>query len=94
MSYNLHVVGMSLLMLAFVIYITNFKEINKYFVQYWKTALQLGREAYYQKTHPNGPYKIPKSNKNFYYKQMVKQHGRMFKDFHRRILNPNKLVRE
>lgn len=94
MSYNLHIVGMSLLVFAIIIYITNFKEVNRCFTWYWKTALQIGRESYYQETHPNGPYESPKADKNFHYKQMVKQHGKAFKHFHRRILNPNKLVRE
>ena len=94
MSYNLHMMGMILLMFALVIYITNFKEVNRCFAWYWKTALQIGRESYYQETHPNGPYNVPKSENSFHYKQMIKQNGRIFKHFHRRILNPNKIVKE
>ena len=94
MSYNLHIMGMSLLVLALVIYITNFKEVNRCFAWYWQTALKIGRESYYQEIHPNGPYECPKSEKSFHYKQMVKQHGRFIKNFHRRMLNPNKLVKE
>ena len=94
MIYNLHVMGMCLVVFAFVVYITNFREVNKYFIWQWKAIIENGREILYIETHPKGPYEVQKSDKNFHYKQMVKQHGRFIKNFHRRMMKPNKLVRE
>jgi len=94
MSYNLHVMGMCLLAFALVVYLTNFKEVNKYFIWQWKTMIENGRDIIYAETHPKGPFEVQKVDKNFHYKQMIKISDRRFKSFHRKMLNPNKLVKE
>ena len=95
MIYNLHIMGMCLLVFAIVVYITNFKSMNKYFIWQWKTIIENGRNIFYAETHPKGSYEVYRNDeKNFHYKQMIKQHGRFVKNFHRRMMKPNKLVRE
>ena len=73
---NFEIVGYCCLIFAFVIYITNFKEINKEIIHGWCKAIQEGREQYYLEMYPRG-YCSVKSYKridNFYYQAMSRQH--------------------
>ena len=56
MIYWLHTIGCSLMVFALVIYLTNFKEVNKEFKVRWRWALQNTRETYYEMFYPYGYY--------------------------------------
>ena len=73
---NFEIIKYYCLIFALIIYIINFKEINKEIVYIWRKAIKEGREQYYLKNYPKGYYllKSYKRNNNFYYQTMFKQH--------------------
>lgn len=73
---NFEIVGYCCLVFALVIYITNFKEINKEVIHGWRRAIQEGREQYYLENYPKGycSLKSYKRNTNFYYQTLSKQY--------------------
>ena len=73
---NFEIVGYCCLVFAFVIYITNFKEINKEIIRAWHKTIQEGREQYYLENYPRGYclLKSYKKNTSFYYQTLSRQH--------------------
>ena len=85
---NFEIVGYCCLIFAFVIYITNFKEINKEMAYRWRRAIQEGREQYYLENYPRGYYLLKpyRGDTNFYYQTMSRQH------YHRDMLYSRKMM--
>jgi hypothetical protein len=85
---NFEIVGYCCLIFAFVVYITNFKEINKEMVHRWRKAIQEGREQYYLENYPRGYYLLKpyRGDTNFYYQTMSRQH------YHRDMLYSRKMM--
>lgn len=73
---NFEIVGYCFLILALIIYIINFKEINKEIIYIWRKAIKEGRKQYYLENYPKGYYllKPRKISSNFYYQTMSRQH--------------------
>lgn len=73
---NFEIVGYCFLIFALVIYITNFKEINKEIIYIWRKAIKEGRKQYYLENYPKGYYLLRprKISSNFYYQTMFRQH--------------------
>lgn len=66
--------GYCCLVFALVVYLTNFKEVNKDLVRMLKDVIQEGREQYYLEHYPYGYYLIkPTKGKYFYYRSKAKQ---------------------
>ena len=85
---NFEIVGYCCLIFAFVVYITNFKEINKEMAYRWRRAIQEGREQYYLENYPRGYYLLKpyRGDTNFYYQTMSEQH------YHRDMLYSRKMM--
>lgn len=85
---NFEIVGYCCLIFAFVVYITNFKEINKEMAYRWRRAIQEGREQYYLENYPRGYYLLKpyRGDTNFYYQTMSRQH------YHRDMLYSRKMM--
>lgn len=85
---NFEIVGYCCLLFAFVVYITNFKEINKEMAYRWRRAIQEGREQYYLENYPRGYYLLKpyRGDTNFYYQTMSRQH------YHRDMLYSRKMM--
>ena len=85
---NFEIVGYCCLIFAFVVYITNFKEINKEMTYRWRKAIQEGREQYYLENYPRGYYLLKpyRGDTNFYYQTMSRQH------YHRDMLYSRKMM--
>ena len=85
---NFEIVGYCCLIFAFVVYITNFKEINKEMAYRWRKAIQEGREQYYLENYPRGYYLLKpyRGDTNFYYQTMSRQH------YHRDMLYSRKMM--
>lgn len=85
---NFEIVGYCCLIFAFVVYITNFKEINKEMAYRWRRAIQEGREQYYLENYPRGYYLLRpyRGDTNFYYQTMSRQH------YHRDMLYSRKMM--
>ena len=73
---NFEIVEYCFLIFALIIYIINFKEINKEIIYIWRKAIKEGRKQYYLENYPKGYYllKPRKINSNFYYQTMFRQH--------------------
>lgn len=73
---NFEIVGYCCLTFAFLIYITNFKEINKDIIHIWRKIIWEGREQYYLENYPKGYFLLKpyKRNNNFYYQTLSKQY--------------------
>ena len=73
---NFEIVGYCFLIFALIIYIINFKEINKEIIYRWCKAIKEGRKQYYLEKYPKGYYllKPRKISSNFYYQTMFRQH--------------------
>lgn len=73
---NFEIVRYYFLIFALIIYILNFKEINKEINYRWRKAIKEGREQYYLENYPKGYYllKFNKRNNNSYYQTMSKQY--------------------
>jgi hypothetical protein len=85
---NFEIIGYCCLIFAFVVYITNFKEINKEMAYRWRRAIQEGREQYYLENYPRGYYLLKpyRGDTNFYYQTMSRQH------YHRDMLYSRKMM--
>lgn len=85
---NLGMIGYCCLIFAFVIYITNFKEINKEMTHEWRKVIQEGREQYYLENYPRGYFLLKpfRGDTNFYYQTMSKQ------QYHKDILYSRKMM--
>lgn len=73
---NFEIVGYCFLIFALIIYIINFKEINKEINYIWRKAIKEGRKQYYLENYPKGYYLLRprKISSNFYYQTMFRQH--------------------
>lgn len=73
---NFEIVGYCFLIFALIIYIINFKEINKEIIYIWRKAIKEGRKQYYLENYPKGYYLLRprKISSNFYYQTMFRQH--------------------
>lgn len=73
---NFEIVRYYFLIFALIIYIINFKEINKEINYRWRKAIKEGRKQYYLENYPKGYYllKFNKRNNNPYYQSLFKQH--------------------
>ena len=66
--------GYCCLVFALVVYLTNFKEVNKDFSKAWKYALKEGREQYYIEHYPYGYYLLKRyRDTDIYYQPKAKQ---------------------
>jgi len=85
---NFEIIGYCCLIFAFVVYITNFKEINKEMAYRWRKAIREGREQYYLENYPRGycSLKSYKEVPNFYYRILSRQH------YHRDMLYNRKMM--
>ena len=60
--------GYCCLVFSLVVYVTNFKEVNKDFVKIWKSLLKEAREQYFLEHYPYGYYLMkPYRGTNIYY---------------------------
>lgn len=73
---NFEIIGYCFLIFALIIYIINFKEINKEIIYIWRKAIKEGRKQYYLENYPKGYYLLRprKISSNFYYQTMFRQH--------------------
>lgn len=73
---NFEIVGYCFLIFALIIYIINFKEINKEIIYRWRKAIKEGRKQYYLENYPKGYYLLRprKISSNFYYQTIFRQH--------------------
>ena len=73
---NFEIIEYCCLLFVFVIYITNFKGINKEIIYRWHKIIQEGREQYYLENYPRGYYLLKpyRGDTNFYYQTMSRQH--------------------
>lgn len=84
---NFEIVGYCCLFFAFVLYITNFKEINKEMVHRWRKIIKEGREQYYLEKYPKGYFlSKPYKRNSFYYQTMFGQHYYKDKLYSRKIM--------
>lgn len=87
---NFEIVGYCFLIFALIIYIINFKEINKEIIYIWRKAIKEGRKQYYLENYPKGYYllKFNKRNNNSYYQSLFKQH------FYKNMLYNRKMMKK
>lgn len=87
---NFEIVRYYFLIFALIIYILNFKEINKEINYRWRKAIKEGREQYYLENYPKGYYllKFNKRNNNSYYQSLFKQH------FYKNMLYNRKMMKK
>ena len=72
---NFEIIEYCCLLFVFVIYITNFKGINKEIIYRWHKIVQEGREQYYLENYPKGYFLLkPYKRNNFYYQTMPRQY--------------------
>ena len=84
-----HNIGCILMILAIVIYIYNFEDINNDLIFRSKLVLQNTRNYYYNIFYPKGYFFIKdKSKVNTIYKEKVKQH------YYRRFLYNRKMLKK
>ena len=66
--------GYCCLVFALVVYLTNFKEVNKDFSRAWRYALKEGREQYYIEHYPYGYYLLKRyRGTDIYYQPRARQ---------------------
>ena len=86
---NLEIVGYYCLFFAYVLYIINFKEINKEMARWWHKIIQEGREQYYLEKYPKGYFlSKPYKRNSFYYQTMFGQH------YYRDMLYSRKIMKK
>ena len=84
-----HNIGYTLIILAIVMYIYNFEDINNDLIFRSKLALQNTRNYYYNTFYPKGYFFIKDKPKvNTIYKEKVKQH------YYRRFLYNRKMLKK
>ena len=89
MTEMLHNIGYTLIILAIVIYIYNFEDINNDLIFRSKLVLQNTRNYYYNTFYPKGYFFIKDKPKiNTIYKEKAKQH------YYRRFLYNRKMLKK
>ena len=89
MTEILHNIGYTLMILAIVIYIYNFEDINNDLIFRSKLVLQNTRNYYYNTFYPKGYFFIKDKPKiNTIYKEKAKQH------YYRRFLYNRKMLKK
>jgi len=79
--------GYCCLVFALVVYVTNFKEVNKDFVLMWKALLKEGREQYFLEHYPYGYYLLkPFRGTDIYYQPKAKQQCYLDTLYNRKML--------
>ena len=84
---NFEIVGYCFLIFALIIYIINFKEINKEIIYRWCKAIKEGRKQYYLENYPKGYYLL-KFNKSI--KAKRKRSNKFKTWFYRNRTLPNR----